>query len=65
MHMIRGDMAPQNLYSGFTALFAYDFAYPFSHLTAKHLATILGDSHDMQVDRKNGVGTMTIIAHGP
>jgi hypothetical protein len=72
-HMISGDMAPQNLHSGFAALFAYDFAYPFGHLTAKNLATILGDPHDMKVmagvglilDRKNGVGTMTIIIHGP
>jgi hypothetical protein len=64
MHMIRGDMAPQNLHVGFTALFAYDFADLFSHLTAKNLATILGDPHDMKMDRKNGVGTIAIITHG-
>jgi hypothetical protein len=65
MHVIGGNMATQNLHPGFTALFAHDFADPFGNLTAENFATILGDPHNMEMDRKNGVGTMAIITHMP
>jgi hypothetical protein len=50
-----------------------DFADPFGNLTAKDFAPVLGHPHHMEVmvgvdltlDRKDGMGAMAIITHGP
>ena len=65
MDMIRGDMALQNIDTGFLTLFPDDGMDSCCHLAAQRPMAILGNPGNMQMNRKDGVGTMAIVTHVP
>lgn len=65
MDMSRGDMALQNIDARLLALFPADGADSFCHLTTQHFMAILGDPDDLEVNRKDRMGTTAILTHAP
>src|ERR671914_2964263 len=63
MHMIRQDMPLPDIYARLATLLPHYRAHPFGYLFVQYLMPILRDPDHMQVDREDGVGTMTILTH--
>ena len=61
--MIRRDMATQDLDSSLPALLADNLADPFGNLAAEDFAPVFCDPHNVEVDRKDGMGAMAVITH--
>jgi hypothetical protein len=63
--MISRNMPLQNVDLGFLAFFAHRSTHPLGHFALQYLVAILGDPDNVQMDRKNSVGTMPILTHAP
>jgi hypothetical protein len=63
MHMIRRDMAAQDLDPSLPAFLTDNLADALGNLAAEDFAPVLRDPHDVEVDRKNGMGAMAVITH--
>jgi hypothetical protein len=63
--MSRRDRPLQDIDTRFLALVTDDSAYPFRHLTAQALVTVLGDPDDMQGERESRVGAVALVTHTP
>lgn len=63
MYVVGRYMPLQNIHARLLAFLPHHCPNPFRHFPLQYLVSIIRDPDNMQMDRKNRVGPMSIITH--